>query len=129
MAEMGIAHVAQDFGAYHAMTAVDALGNVLRIKRFEITWPSAAGIEFGVRFEQWGAAADAGVDAMFMMIPETPGKGAFRRRMAGYLVFERIELGAPFGIAFDDLVFHDEQLTSSSLAQSGGRAAYFSFSG
>jgi hypothetical protein len=46
-----------------------------------------------------------------------------------HLIFEGIELGAPFGVRLDDFFCHDEQLTSMPLAQSGGNSAYFSFSG
>jgi hypothetical protein len=123
VSKVGIAYIAQNFGAYHAMTAVDALSDIIRIKRAKVTWPTATGIKLRVGLEKWRTATDANIDPFFMVIPIATGKGAFRGGMPCYLILNWIELGTPFRFAFNHFVCHDEQLTSSSLAQSGGNAA------
>src|SRR5690606_22061773 len=82
VAEMGIADVADDFGAYHAVAAVDLFLHHRRIQRLEVAGPAAAGFEFCIRGEQRRAAADAGVDAGFVMIPVAAGERRFGGGMA-----------------------------------------------
>ena len=85
VAQVRVADVTQDFRAHHAMTAVDAFGHVRRIERLEIAGPAAAGVELGVGFKQRRVAADAGIGAGFMVIPEVAGERALGGRMAGHL--------------------------------------------
>jgi len=120
---MGVAHIADDFSAHHAMRAVNYLTHIFGIDGLEVAGPAATGIELGIRLEQRRIAANAGVDAVFMVIPKAPGEGALGCRMTRHLVLLRGEHGAPFLIGFGNFVSHDEQLTSKELAQSGGRAA------
>ena len=124
MTEMGVAHVTDDFSTNHAVGAVYQLTNVFRIERLEIAGPAAAGIKFCIRLKQWRIAADTSINAMLMVIPIASCKSPFRGGVSGHLVFHRGQLVTPFFIGLGDFVCHDEQLTSSSAAQSGGRAAY-----
>src|SRR5690606_26070818 len=86
--------------------------------------PPAACVELGARIKELGAAADALVDPVFEVVPETAGEGAFGGRLTGDLVIHGRELRAPLGIGLlDGIVAHDEQDTSMAWAQSGGKPA------
>lgn len=86
------------------MAAVDDFRDIRRVERLEIAGPAAARIELRVRGEQWRVAADAGVDAVFMVIPELAREGPFRGRVARDFVLHRVEHGTPFGVGFTDFI-------------------------
>ena len=108
VAQVRIADMADDFGAQHAVRAVDLFGHMVGIERPEITRPAATRVELGIRFEQRCVAADAHVNAVFMMIPIAAGEGPFGHSMARDLVIERLKCCAPFGIGLLNFVCHDE---------------------
>src|SRR5690606_4298232 len=100
VAEVGVADIAQHFGADHAVRGVAFFAHPGRIDGFEIAGPAAAGIELGVGGEQGGAAAHAAVYAVGGGVPVTAGEGAFGAFLAHHGVFFGRELGAPFGVGF-----------------------------
>ena len=70
MPEMGIAYIADYFGAYHAVGNIAFLAHIFRVERLEVAGPAATGIELGIRLEQRRAAAHAGINAALMMVEE-----------------------------------------------------------
>src|SRR5450830_1447790 len=103
---MRVADVADDFGTNHAITFVAYLAHVIRIERLEIAWPAAAGVKFGIRGKQRCVAADAGIDAGFVMIPVFAAESALGGCVTGDLVFHGIQLGTPLRIGFLDFWLH-----------------------
>jgi len=101
---MCVAHVADDLGAPHAMTRVGLFTDVCRVERLEIARPAAARVELGVRFEQRRAAADAGVDAVLVVVDVFAGARRFGCRVARHAVLHRREQLLPLGIGLDDFV-------------------------
>src|ERR1700678_2457155 len=75
MAEMGVAAGAENFGAFHAEAIVGARGDIFRRDGPEEAGPARAGIELRARFEKRQGAADAVVDAVFVVVVEDPAKG------------------------------------------------------
>ena len=104
MSEMRVAYVAQNFGAYHAMTAIDVLTDIGGIERLEVARPAATGVELGVGLEQRRAAADAGVDAVLVVVDVFAGARRFGCRVARHAVLHRREQLLPLGIGLDDFV-------------------------
>src|SRR6185312_13928934 len=66
--------------------------------------PARAGIELGRGIEHRRAAADAGIRAVIVMVPELAGEGALGAVLARHLVLLGSQLFPPFGIVFFDLV-------------------------
>src|SRR5690606_38542190 len=122
---MGIADIADHFSTDHAERAIDFFFDLGRIERAEITRPATAGFELGIGFEQRCSATNAGVDAMFVMIPVASGESSLGRGVPGNLVFHRIEECAPFGVGFGHFFHLGSRLSmrcsglTRSTAQSG----------
>src|SRR4029453_17074627 len=132
MAEMRVAHIAQDLGTYHAMTRIAFLAHIRRIDRLEVPGPAATGLELGVRRKQRSAACHATVDAVLIVVPVASGKRALGRLLARDGVFHRRQLCAPLRVGLGDFLHrdsYDEHERCSDCAQSGGSAAYPSCSG
>lgn len=88
MAEVGVADLANNLYAPHAMSMVWAFLNHVWLQGLKITWPAAARIEFAIRGKQGSVAANAGVDTQLMVIPKAAREGAFGGSMAGHIVFD-----------------------------------------
>jgi hypothetical protein len=48
MTQVRITDIADDFGTYYAMAAINLFPDMLGIDGFEIAGPAAAGIKFGI---------------------------------------------------------------------------------
>src|SRR6218665_3837449 len=127
MAQMRPALCTYRFRAQHAVAAVCDAGDRARDGLAKAR-PAAAGVEFAVRVEQLGAAADAVVAAIAPVGLVVAGKGALGGGMARYLQGHRlgafgVQDGLPLGVGFLDGGIHDEQRMAMVAAQSGGKAA------
>src|SRR5690606_36620243 len=99
----------------------------------EIAGPAAARIEFGVRGEQRGAAADADVGARLGGVPVAAREGPLGVLQSRDCEFVGGKLRPPFGVGARDLVheepvrsytsiLHLNRLSSGWPTPSGGRA-------
>ena len=68
MAEMAVAFGAKHLGPHHAVADVALLIDMAVHRGRGEAWPAAAGIEFGVGFEQGLAAAGAGIGALALLM-------------------------------------------------------------
>src|SRR5262245_41966727 len=103
VAEVGVAAVAEDLGADHAVTAVLVRADV-RVGH----WPEEAGpartrVELGVRREQRQPAADAGVDSPAFVVQQRSAEGPLGALAAGDLELLGSQLLPPLGVGLDDL--------------------------
>lgn len=69
----------------HAVAGISAKFYVIHKPRVEKTWPSAAGVEFGIRFKKFGVAANAKVFALLKVVPEFTGERSFSSFLLGYI--------------------------------------------
>src|SRR4029077_21267056 len=70
--------------------------------RLEKTRPPGAGVELRVRRKQRQAAADAGVDAVLLVVEQRAAERTLGPLRASDLVLLRRQLRAPFGVALLD---------------------------
>src|SRR5689334_13084972 len=70
-------------------------------------WPSAAGVELGVGFEQHVAAAGADIGAGTVVVLIFAGEGTLGRLLAQHRVLHRRQFAPPLLFALDDLVVGD----------------------
>ena len=87
--------LADDLGAPHEEAVVGAQLDVLEVGRLGEAGPAGAGVELGVGGEQLGAAADAAVHAVVLLVPVGAGEGALGAGLAGHLVLLGRQLLAP----------------------------------
>src|ERR1700676_764246 len=103
VAEMAVALRAQHFGADHAVADVALFVNVVLRRRLGKARPAAAGIEFGIRFEQRlsAAGADIGAGPPFMLV--FAGERPLGRLLAQHRVLHRRQFLPPLGLVLLDL--------------------------
>ena len=105
MAQMCVAAVAMDLGAFHEKAAVNAFADHFGIQRLVETGPACAALEFMGLVKQGRAAADAHIGAgVFGEI--LMGASALCPMLAGHFERKVRQLRAPFRIRFDQLI-HD----------------------
>src|SRR5690242_5988737 len=104
MPEMGLAAGTTYLFPNHAVGVVHNHRNILLGDRLVEARPSCTGVELRIRVEQRSSAADAGIDASFMVGVVLPCERAFRARAAGYFELFRRELLPPLVITLFDLL-------------------------
>src|ERR1035437_182280 len=117
MAEMGVAALAETFGALHAMAGVRRSGDIGGVKRAGEAWPAAAGIEFVSRVEQRSAAADATVYALVVAVPIFACEGCFGAFFLRHMVLPWRKLCAPFGFRLEDFRYHADAIFVAGSVQ------------
>src|SRR5690606_29142870 len=90
-------------------------------RRIEKARPARAGLELGVRIEQRQITADAVEYAVAVIVPERAGERALGAALTGDAVLFLVELRAPLGIGFDDLVHQALRVSGCNLIKVGGR--------
>ena len=80
---MRLTPAARHRGSRHSIAVVSGLKNVLFCDWRPETGPPRAGIEFRLRAEKRGAAADAAEDSLAMLVEIAPGKSGLSAGMAG----------------------------------------------
>src|SRR5215207_6244709 len=85
VAEVGVAVLADDLGAAHEEAVVRPQLDVLEVGRLGEAGPAGAGVELGVGGEQLGAAADAAVHALRLLVPVGTGERPLGAGLAGDL--------------------------------------------
>ena len=81
-------------------------------------WPTCAGIEFRIGCKKREPAADAGIDARFMVVEQVSTERLFGPSGAGDLILLGRELFFPFFIAFDDARGIDQHQVSGLIEYS-----------
>ena len=99
---MGIAARAMDFGAPHEQCVVRLDADVTFGDRLKETRPAHAGLEFGVRTEQFQVARNAAIDARLMVVPIRACKRALGPALARDAVLFRSEELLPFRVGLRD---------------------------
>src|SRR4051812_41850597 len=103
MAEMAVALRAQHLGADHAVGDVALLFDMAFECWLGKARPAAAGIEFGIGFEQRLAAAGAGIGALALLMLVLAGERPLGRLLAQHRVLHRRQFLTPLGFALLDL--------------------------
>lgn len=116
MPKMGIADVTQHLGTDHTAAGVRLFSDMIRVEGYEIAWPAAAGIEFGVGGKQGCLTAGTVIDASFRSVPVAAGIGAFSALLAHDLILLGVKHCSPLGIGSDQLVVHGCHLQSLKKA-------------
>src|SRR5881394_2279232 len=93
--EMGVAVFADDLGPPHQQAVVRPQLDVLAVGRLGEAGPAGARVELGVGGEELGAAADAAVHPLALLVDVRSGEGALGAGLAGDLVLLGRELFAP----------------------------------
>src|SRR6266478_1948069 len=106
VAEMAVALRAQHLGPEHAVADVALLVDMALDRGCGKARPAAAGIEFGVGFEQGLAAAGTGVGARRLLVLVFAGERPLGRLLAQHRVLHRRQFLAPLGLALLDLASH-----------------------
>ena len=83
MAKVRVAYATSYLNTSHTVACVQAHSRHRVIDRLAKTRPATAGIEFISRGKQRLACHDINIDARFLMLPELPGKRAFRSCLLG----------------------------------------------
>src|SRR5688572_13976566 len=104
--QMRAAGVAHDFGAAHAVGAVGLFLDLVFVCRLVKTRPSAAGVKFRLRVEEFGAAAHAGVHAFLLRLVVLAGERALGTLFAGDGVLLRRQFLLPLLVGLHDFLFH-----------------------
>src|SRR6266478_2861237 len=104
VAEMAVALRAQHLGPEHAVADVALLVDMALDRGCGKARPAAAGIEFGVGFEQGLAAAGTGVGARRLLVLVFAGERPLGRLLAQHRVLCRRQFLAPLGLALFDPV-------------------------
>ena len=95
VAEVGVAGLADDLGAPHEQAVVGPQFDVLEVGRLGEARPAGARVELGVGGEELGAAADAAVHALRLLVDVGAGEGTLGARLAGHLVLLGRQLLTP----------------------------------
>lgn len=103
MAQMTVATGTEYLNPRHAVRAIRCSRDVLRSYGLKKTRPASAGIEFCVGSEKRQSAANAGVNAGFLVVQQITAKRPLRAFAAGNLVLRWRELLLPFGVTLGDL--------------------------
>lgn len=103
MPQMPLAAGAMHFGPAHEQAAVFLFFDHLVVRWLIKRRPACSTIEFMRLIEQGDAAALAGEDPFFLG-EIVIGKGTFGPMLAQNLVFQIVQLRAPFGIGFHNFV-------------------------
>src|SRR5260370_29176034 len=103
---MAVALRAQHLGREHAVADVPLLVDMALDRGCGKARPAAAGIEFGVGFEQGLAAAGTGVGARRLLVLVFAGERPLGRLLAQHRVLHRRQFLAPLGLALRDLAGH-----------------------
>src|SRR5450631_155755 len=106
VAEMAVALRAQHLGPEHAVADVALLVDMALDRGCGEARPAAAGIEFGVGFEQRLAAAGAGVGARRLLVLVFAGEWPLGRLLAQHRVLHRRQFLAPLDLVLFDLAGH-----------------------
>lgn len=64
----------------------------------EIAWPARSAFKFGFGVEKGGAATDAGVDAVVVMVPVKAGEGRLGCFSAGNVVLAGAQVFSPVAV-------------------------------
>jgi hypothetical protein len=99
MAQVSIARGTDDFLPDHSMRPISNNGDAVVVHRLPETRPSGAGIELGSRVEQGCLAADAAVNAIFVVVAVLPSEWALRAFAPGDLELIRGELRFPLFVS------------------------------
>ena len=101
--EMAVAVRAHHLHPPHAQRGVDPLDHRVARQRREERGPPAVRLELRVAAEQLRAAGAAGVDALGLGVGVLAHERALGAGLAQHLVLGGGQLGAPLGVALDDL--------------------------
>lgn len=112
---MGITALTKDLCARHAQAGIVLGGYGIALDGLPETGPASAGIVFGVRAEQLGAAADTAINTRVLAIVILAGEGAFGAFFARDLILFRAQLLLPFAVAFINFVAHLDVLAGVAL--------------
>jgi hypothetical protein len=105
VSEVSIAAGAEDFDAKHSERSVGFEPDIFVIEGLEEGWPSGAGFEFGIGFEEGQIASDAVVDAGFFVFEMSSAECGFGAFVTKDFVLLVGELLFPFFVGFDDFIF------------------------
>jgi two-component system, NarL family, response regulator LiaR len=97
--EVGVAVFADDLRTAHEEAVVGPQLDVLEVGRLGEAGPAGARVELGVGGEELGAATDAAVHPLRLLVDVGAGEGPLGARLAGHLVLLRGELLAPLLLA------------------------------
>jgi hypothetical protein len=109
MPKVGVTTAAEHFNTYHPVTLVTFFSDRFIVDRLEVTGPTCAGVELGIRVEQRGSAADAAVDAVAFIIIELPAERGFGAVFTADVVGFGREFLTPLLFGFGDF-FHTYSL-------------------
>ena len=97
---MSVAASADDFGPDHEESLVFDLSYIGSVDRLPETGPAGARFELGRGIEKGQVAADALVDAVFLIVPVLAAESAFGALLTRDFELLRCELRFPFGFRF-----------------------------
>src|SRR5882672_4422295 len=98
MTQVRAAIGAIDLGAHHAETAIGVGAHAITCQRQPETRPAGTGVVFVLGVEEFGAAHDAAVRALLLVVRVRTGKGAFGAPFLRNVVLLRSEALAEVGI-------------------------------
>lgn len=94
--QVRVTRVTQNFGSPHAIARVEFGADGLLVEGRPETGPARAGLEFGLRIEEGGSAADAPIAAFPFQVPVFATKGRLSPLLASHVILLWREVLFPF---------------------------------
>ena len=114
MAQMRAAPPTGDLRPHHPVAAVFMEFDILLRNRLPETRPTCARVKLCIRNEQGRAAADASVEASFVIVPVFASEGSFRAGLAGDRASRCRQFSPPLA-----LIFHNPRHSHGPEALTG----------
>src|SRR5215471_15131127 len=100
MAQVRAAPPAGDFRPHHPVTAIFVEFDILLCNWLPEARPASARFKFRIRNEQGGTAADAPVEAFFVVVPIFAGERSFRAGLASNRASRCWQFPSPLALIF-----------------------------